>query len=554
MEPSQRQDRSTQPQRRVSVACPHCGQGYRVQVRIVGRRLACRQCKREWRAKELAPSDFRSGLLVGAGTSSSSGTALLNGQVPVAGSSATVIDTRWAGKRLGRYDVASVLGHGGMGVVWRANDGGLRRDVALKILNRQGSVSGNGGGLDTQLFMQEARAIAKLQHPSVVSIFEVAEDCGQIFLALELMDGGTLKEHVERYGRIPPRELWAKMVGPARALALAHRRGIIHRDIKSSNLMFDDHGNLKLMDFGLADVAQETAGERTASERMRGKTVGSMGWIAPETAKGEGTTSASDIYGMGLVMLYALTGRVWLRAKSRGELMALHANPPPLDISGIKGLTPKGAAILRTCLAVEQTDRYLTADRLADALQECAEEDPELASRLRTRNIMVNAVVGICCALLMAAIILPYSLSLVESSGEFRRGAVHRSSAPTAGPRDELPSGSAISDSEDGPAVAAKLDPESAVAQADSEASIERLRRPWPQVYGDSDFKFVGSKKSHTFHLATDKCGRSIYASNLEIFETAEEAINEGWKPCPNCQPADVNKVGIASGPETDND
>ncbi|MEE8385853.1 MAG: serine/threonine-protein kinase, partial [Dehalococcoidia bacterium] len=297
-----------------------------------------------------------------------------------------MIDKSWAGRTLGRYQVLSVLGHGGMAAVWRAHDETLRRDAALKILHRRGDQGGNGGTLNADLFMQEAQAIAKLQHPAVVTIFEVGREADQVFLALELMEGGTLKEYVERYGCIPPRELWALMVGPARALALAHRRGIIHRDIKPTNLMFDDHGHLKLMDFGLADVAQEVA-----SERLRGKTVGSMGWIAPETARAEPTTAASDIYSIGLAILYALSGRPWLHAPSRGELMALHRDPPSLDLSRIKGMTPRGEAILRTCLAVEPTDRYLTAGRLADALQQCADEDPTEISRARKSQALVAA-------------------------------------------------------------------------------------------------------------------------------------------------------------------
>lgn len=307
-----------------------------------------------------------------------SGTAPIPDELPpVAGSSSVAIDMSWAGRELGRYRVLSLLGQGGMGSVWRSHDATLRRDVALKILNRARR-SGGEGGLNVELFLQEARAVAKLQHPSVVSIYEVVEDQGQIFLALELMEGGTLKEYVDRFGRVPPRELFRMMIGPAKALAVAHKRGIIHRDIKPGNLMFDDHGNLKLMDFGLAEVAQEGV-----SEKMRGKAVGSLGWIAPETARGLGTTAASDIYGMGLVMLHALTGKPFFQSKSRSELIAMHQDPPPLELGGIKGLTPKGAAMLRRCLAVEQADRFVTADLLAEAIEECANENPSLKKEMQ---------------------------------------------------------------------------------------------------------------------------------------------------------------------------
>ncbi len=372
------QEQSANPQRRVCVACPACRQGYRISARLLGRRLICRHCHHEWRAQEIDAAEFRSGRLAGQDRMADSGTAQLPDDLPpTAGSSSVAIDMSWAGRELGRYRVLSLLGQGGMGSVWRSHDATLRRDVALKILNRARRESGEGG-LNAELFLQEARAVAKLQHPSVVSIYEVVEDQGQIFLALELMEGGTLKEYVERFGRVPPRELFRMMIGPARALAVAHKRGIIHRDVKPGNLMFDDHGNLKLMDFGLAEVAQEVV-----SEKMRGKAVGSLGWIAPETARGLGTTAASDIYAMGLVMLYALTGKPFFQSKSRSELIAMHQNPPAMDLGGIKGLTPKGAAMLRKCLAVEQADRFVTAELLTDALEDCANEDPSLKKQMQ---------------------------------------------------------------------------------------------------------------------------------------------------------------------------
>lgn len=464
MTSSSGQGQSANPQRRVCVACPSCRQGYRISARLLGRRLICRHCHNEWRASEVDPEEFRSGRLVGQGATDS-GTAPLPDELPPpAGSSSVAIDMSWAGRELGRYRVLSLLGHGGMGSVWRSHDATLRRDVALKILNKARGDGAQGGGLNTELFLQEARAVAKLQHPSVVSIYEVVEDQGQIFLALELMEGGTLKEYVERYGRVPPRELFKMMVGPARALSLAHKRGIIHRDVKPGNLMFDDHGHLKLMDFGLAEVAQEAA-----SEKMRGKAVGSLGWIAPETVKGLGTTAASDIYGMGLVLMYALAGKPFFQSKSRSELIAMHQNPPPPNLTGIKGLTAKGAAIVRTCMAVEQHDRYATADQLADALEECAREDPEA----RTRQRLSYAAIAVICVLFGGVIAMAIAVHMFTEADEAHRryrGPVEvdssrmsplqyqRISEPQAKTDAQMPPGSA-------PGAAPSSQPTSAPAQ-----------------------------------------------------------------------------------------
>ncbi|MBN2561459.1 MAG: protein kinase [Phycisphaerae bacterium] len=532
MEPRPGQDRKTQREERVCVACPRCGQGYRVSARVLGRHLVCRHCREKWRAEELRPEDFKSGRLVGPGTDS--GSIVLPDELRTPGSSGSrsaAIDTVWAGRTLGRYRVLSILGQGGMGVVWRAHDESLRRDAALKILNRRGEGSSDGGLLNAELFLLEARAIAKLQHPSVVSIFEVAEDQGQVFLALELMEGGTLKEYVDRYGRIPPRELWAMMTQPARAMALAHRLGIIHRDIKPGNMMFDAHGHLKLMDFGLADVARDAT-----SEKMRGKTVGSLGWIAPETARGEGATAASDIYSMGLVMLYALTGRSWLHAHSKAEFMALHKHPPALDLSEIRGLTQKGAAVLRNCLAVERSDRYPSAALLADALQECADEDPFERSRRRKSHAWIAVFAGLIGGLMVAVGAVQWFIHELKREDKTVQPAVIRVTVPT--PRPDAQPPAAVDEDAAGSAGSELVIPEEeSDTQASDVGASEDLRRPWPEVYPEAGVKFVASKNNpRIFHLATSACGRSIFASNLVVFESLEEAESAGRTLCPKCR------------------
>ena len=464
---------------------------------------------------------FRSGQLVGVNSQSPDNE--LPDELPAAGSSGVrslAVDMRWAGRTLGRYRVSSVLGHGGMAVVWRAHDSTLRRDVALKILSQHGGHDSEGG-LNADLFMQEARAIAKLQHPSVVSIYEVAEDQGQVFLALELMEGGTLKEYVERFGRIPPRELWNMMVQPAKALAFAHRQEIIHRDIKPSNLMFDEHGHLKLMDFGLADVAREAA-----SERIRGKAVGSFGWIAPETARGQGTTAASDIYSLGLIMLYALRGKPWLQAPSRTEFLELHRSPPPLDLSGIKGLTPRGAAILKTCLAVDPLDRYASAGRLADALLECADEDPSETAKRRKSHVRVALVAGVIGGLAVGAAAMAYFTYLFEQEGRMRQPAV-RQQTDTAPPPPAVPL-----------QAEAPADKPAAAPEKKIDQPVDRSRqRPWPRVMPDADLHFVANQADRLFHRADSECGRSIFASNLVTFSSLEDALRSGRTPCPECHP-----------------
>jgi hypothetical protein len=525
---SGRRPKSDAPDRRVCVSCPACGQGYRVASRLLGRRLVCRHCRKEWRCSEVELEALRRAPQAAAPEtpSDSTQTILPEDLPPMAGSSSTVIDTHWAGRKLGRYKVLSVLGQGGMGVVWRGHDETLRRDVALKILNRRRRAK-SGACLNTELFMQEARAVAKLQHPHVVAIYEVAQADGQVFLALELMEGGTLKEYVDRNGAIAPRELFSMMVGPSRALALAHKRGIIHRDIKPGNLMFDDHGHLKLMDFGLADVAEEAA-----SERMKGKAVGSLGWVAPETVRGLGTTPSSDIYGMGLVMLFALLGKPWLQAGSRTELIALHQNPPELNLSGIKGLSPRAAAMLQKCLAVDPGQRYASADELADALQAISTHDPAADIERRRSHASIAVAAAAIGLLIGVSAVTFYFTRLTNQASELAMPVVQLQGqrAPEAKP------------------------PARGVQQASPSLNVAELAEahvPWPEVPDLVDAKqlvYVAEVDGSVFHWATCMEARKILACDLKNFRKFDEAESAGLKPCPICKPQRVRKPDVIMG------
>lgn len=539
METGHTQERSDQPNRRVCVACPSCGQAYKVAARLVGRRLVCRHCRQEWRCAEIAAADLRkireqtaaatANAVVDDAPSDSTQAVLPEDLPPTAGSSSTVIDTRWAGRKLGRYKVLSVLGQGGMGVVWRGHDETLRRDVALKILSRSRK-SSVGLNLNTELFMQEARAVAKLQHPHVVAIYEVAQDSGQIFLSLELMEGGTLKEYVDRHGAIAARELFAMMVGPAKALALAHKRGIIHRDIKPGNLMFDDHGHLKLMDFGLAEVAKEAA-----SERLKGKAVGSLGWVAPETVRGLGTTPVSDIYALGLVMLYALMGKPWLHADSRSKLLALHQNPPELDLNSVKGLTVRAKEMLKKCLAVEPAQRFATADDLMKALQACADEDPLAKFERRKSYTAIALVASIFGLLIGVGAVAYYFQRLADQTNEM--------GLPVAQFKPKVGGGL--------PPVATKVPAE----PSKTYASLSEAKVPWPDVpeLVDADeLAFVADVKGEFFHWASCEKAREILACNLKNFPTFEAAQAGGLKPCPDCRPKPGPKPEMVMGPGPD--
>ena len=568
---------------RTTVTCPSCGHVYRVNPGLLGRRLTCKRCNAQWRPEAASDTADTGGVLSGSSPITVNGDSSRQSNSnddlpPIAGSSSSVVDTSWAGKRLGRYRVLSLLGKGGMGVVWRAHDDSLRRDVALKILTA--AKKATKSGLNMELFMQEARAVAKLQHPSVVSIFEVAHDQGEDFLALELMDGGTIKEYVDRFGPIEPKKLFAMMVGPAKALDVAHRRGIIHRDIKPSNLMFDDHGHLKLMDFGLADVANEIA-----SLKLKGKSVGSLGWIAPETAKGQATTAQSDIYSLGLVMMFALTGRPWLNADSRTKMLQIHQNPPELDLTRLRGLTPASASMLHRCLSPEPSERFESAAALAAALDECANEvDMIIAPPKPAPKTPVGLIAGIAGGVLVLIVAIVFFATRGSGdSGATPPGdtaevntpdrpvqpvvdtkpkpapVIPSKPAPTPpksphveplipippkqpsqpAPTQTKPSapqaGGTSTASGGGAGTGAAAKPKQFTSP--SEYPADKQNSPWPGVVDPAGLTLIASKNGQVYHLPTCEGGQKIFLRNLVNLLTPEEAKASGRKPCPHCKP-----------------
>ncbi len=510
MTPGQRPLNAPEMASQVEIACPQCRAVYQVSTALEGRRFQCRKCEHVWRwgQKRVTQRPALS-------AASDSKIRPLSDDIPTAGlASSSVIDTSWAGRRLGRYRLETILGRGGMGVVWRAHDPTLRRDVAIKILN-QPSDRAAPSTLSHQLFLQEARAAAKLNHPGAVTVFEISEDAGYYFIAMELMHGGTLKDRLDREGPFEPAELFRLMAAPARALALAHNRGIIHRDIKPGNLMFDDHGHLKLGDFGLSDVTGDPA-----SVRLRGRAVGSLGWIAPETARGDPATPASEIYAFGLVLLYALTGRPWLTADNRSALMALHQNPPQPDFTGIPGLTEDGRALLHRCLQKNPADRFGSAEELATFLEHCAKEPDETIiplSQVRRSRRMVALAVAVTAVLVVAACVVVVAWYLGLTMEALRRPLQPLRAplaAPAPGPEiDDAPGGT--------------FDRESAPRGV-----------AWPGHVDESTLYLIASRNGQVYHRPNcPRGGREILLANLVNFPSRAAAEASGRASCPHCRP-----------------
>ena len=258
------------------------------------------------------------------------------------------------------YEVLSVLGQGGMGVVYKARQLQLKRLVALKMVLAGELASPRA----RTRFLQEAQAVARLHHANVVQVYEVGEHQGCPYLSLELVEGGSLARKL-REGPLPPRESARLAETLARAVAAIHGCGVVHRDLKPTNVLLAADGSPKITDFGLA---RDLNGARTT---VTGEVLGTPSYMAPEQARGDKAVGpAADTYALGAILYECLTGRPPFRAATSLDTLYQVLHNEPVQVRGLQPCTPVDLeTICLKCLHKEPARRYASAEELADDLR-----------------------------------------------------------------------------------------------------------------------------------------------------------------------------------------
>jgi eukaryotic-like serine/threonine-protein kinase len=264
----------------------------------------------------------------------------------------------------GRYRLEAKLGSGGMSTVYLARDQTLDRQVAVKVMHREMSEQAD----QLERFRQEARAVAKLSHPNVVSVIDAGEDGGHPYIVFEYVEGETLKQRISRDGALDPREAIAYAIEIARGLSVAHARKMVHRDIKPQNILIDAEGRAKLTDFGISRQLEQDGMTAT------GRVLGTTDYVAPEQAMGRPVDQRSDIYSLGVVLYEMLVGQVPFSADSQVGVAMKHVNEELPDVQRRRPeVSAAVALVVERSTAKDPGERYQHVGEMVDDLSTALE-------------------------------------------------------------------------------------------------------------------------------------------------------------------------------------
>jgi serine/threonine protein kinase len=311
---------------------------------------------------------------------------------------------------IGDYELLEEIARGGMGVVYKARQISLKRLVALKMI-----LAGEyAGAQELARFRKEGEAVASLQDPHIVQIYEVGEHEGHPYFSLEFCAGGSLARKLD--GTPLQAQQAVEMVETlARAIHVAHQAGIVHRDLKPANVLLTADGTLKITDFGLAKKLDDSTGQTVS-----GAIMGTPSYMAPEQASGKGKAvgPAADVYALGAILYELLTGRPPFRAATALETLSQVVNDDPVSPSQFQSKTPRDlVTICLKCLEKEPAKRYASALTLAEDLRRFSAGEPILARRTRLPEKLVKWVRRnrIVAALLTALLVVMTASTLIVS-------------------------------------------------------------------------------------------------------------------------------------------
>jgi serine/threonine protein kinase/Tfp pilus assembly protein PilF len=268
------------------------------------------------------------------------------------------------GSTISHYRITEKLGEGGMGIVYKAEDLRLKRTVALKFLPERLADSRE----DLIRFQQEAEALSALNHPSIATIFDLEESGDKKFISIEFIAGGTLKDRIEKeisaHSNLPITEIIEYGIQIAEGLDHAHRKGILHRDIKSDNIMFNEEGRIKITDFGLARFSGGARLTRT------GSTLGTLAYMSPEQLRGEEIDSRADLFSFGVALYESAANRLPFRGEHEAAMTYSIAHEPPIALHSVRPDLPEQLErLIMKMLAKDRSERYQSAHEIAAELK-----------------------------------------------------------------------------------------------------------------------------------------------------------------------------------------
>ena len=268
------------------------------------------------------------------------------------------------GTRVGDYEIQKLIGAGGMGEVYQARDERLARDVAIKVLPPY--LTSHPERL--RRFEQEARAAAALNHPNIVAVYQMGIYEGAPYLVSELLEGGTLREHIQR-GPMPQRRTVEYAVQIARGLTAAHNKGIVHRDLKPENVFVMKDGHVKILDFGLAKLTSSDTPVPDGHATEAGLAMGTVGYMSPEQVRGQAVDYRTDFFAFGAILFEMLSGQKAFQKPTVADTMSAILNEEPPDISQLLPTAPALQRVVHRCLEKNKEQRFQSASDLAFALE-----------------------------------------------------------------------------------------------------------------------------------------------------------------------------------------